>query len=108
MSTPTLIPASLPIAQVSEFYVQAFVIDACDVLPVEDTDSPDGIGVYARLRDGTSIHVRDFNTSKHEDVRHAARCLAGHLNALVQENQILSPDAHLEAAYEDRVSGAEG
>lgn len=107
MTTPTLIPTSLPIEQVSEFYIQAFVIDACDVLPVEEADSPDGIGVYARLRDGTSIHVQDFNTSRHDDAPHAAQCLADRLNTLVQADQSISPDAHLEAAYEDRLSGVE-
>jgi hypothetical protein len=107
MTTPTLIPESLPIAQVSEFYVQAFVIDACDVLPVEDAGNADGIGVYARLQDGTSIHVRDFNASSHDDHSHAAQCLAERLNELLQAGPIQSTDAHLEAAYEDRVSGAE-
>jgi hypothetical protein len=100
-------PTDLPIERVSNFYIHAFIIEENDVLLVDDDQVADGIGVYARLQEGTSVHVKDFNIDRHDNPRQAAQDLADSLNTLLQADQPQSPDTHLEAEYEDRVSGWE-
>lgn len=63
-----------------------------------------GFGVYAHLQDGTSMHLKDFQAN-------GANCpdadaLCADLTAILSAYRSQpAADAHLEADYEDRVSG---
>lgn len=74
---------------------------------VENLEDADGVGVYARLADGLAVHVKDFDIDGDmtaDDAQNAAAKMAETLNAYLPGNEPVL-DEHLEAAYEDRVSG---
>ena len=83
--------------------------DDGNISVVENLEEADGIGVYARLTDGTSAHIKDFDIDHEtdlvtaEDAQEDAAALARSLNDLLDSKPVF--DDHLEAAYEDSVSG---
>lgn len=86
--------------------------DAGNISAVDNLEEADGVGIYARLTDGLAVHVKDFNIDTEigldeaEEAQEDAVQLAETLNAYLPGNEPVD-DEHLEAMYEDRVSGME-
>jgi hypothetical protein len=84
--------------------------DETSISLVDNLEDADGVGVYARLTNGLAVHVKDFNIDAEigldeaEEAQEDAVQLAETLNAYLPGNEPVL-DEHLEAMYEDRVSG---
>jgi hypothetical protein len=107
--------------EISPFDLEALDIMKFEVSPwannddgtisvVDNLEEADSVGVYARLVDGTTAHIKDFNIDADaidldsaEKAQEDAATLAKSLNDLLDSEPVF--DDHLEAAYEDRVSG---
>lgn len=100
----------IDLALMIDFYTAAWVEEVVDGERVVHLscwpEDAHGFGVYAHLQDGTSMHLKDFQANGKNCPAADALCedLTAILAAYRREPAF---DAHLEADYEDRVSGWE-